>query len=47
MLLGQLAGVESLRGIEAGLATQSKYLYHLGVKPIHRSTLAYANEHRQ
>ena len=46
MLFGQLAGIDSLRGIEAGLATQSKYLYHLGVKPIHRSTLAYANEHR-
>ena len=46
MLFGQLAGVDSLRGIEAGLATQSKYLYHLGVKPIARSTLAYANEHR-
>jgi len=46
MLFGQLAGADSLRGIQAGLATQSKYLYHLGVKPIARSTLAYANEHR-
>src|SRR3990167_5107478 len=46
MLFGQLAGQDSLRGIEAGLATQSKHLYHLGIKPIHRSTLAYANEHR-
>ena len=46
MLFGQLAGVDSLRGIEAGLATQSKHLYHSGVKPIARSTLAYANEHR-
>jgi len=46
MLFGQLAGVDSLRSIEAGLATQSKYLYHLGIEPIHRSTLAYANEHR-
>ena len=46
MLFGQLAGIDSLRGIEAGLATQSKYLYHLGVNPIHRSTLSYANEHR-
>src|SRR3989338_7586253 len=44
--VGQLAGVDSLRGIEAGLATQSKYLYHLGVKRVHRSTMAYANEHR-
>ena len=46
MLFGQLAGIDNLRGIEAGLATQSKYLYHLGVQPVHRSTLAYANEHR-
>ena len=46
MLFGQLAGQDSLRGIEAGLATQAQHLYHLGVKPVHRSTLAYANEHR-
>ena len=46
MLFGQLAGQDSLRGIEAGLATQSKSLCHLGIKPIHRSTLSYANEHR-
>ena len=46
MLFGQLAGQDSLRGIEAGLATQSKTLYHLGIRKTHRSTLAYANEHR-
>lgn len=46
MLFGQLAGQDSLRGIEAGLATQSQNLYHLGVCPVHRSTLAYANSHR-
>jgi len=46
MLFGQLAGQDSLRGIEAGLATQARSMYHLGIKPIHRSTLAYANEHR-
>lgn len=46
MLFGQLSGQDSLRGIEAGLATQSVMLYHTGIKPIHRSTLAYANEHR-
>ena len=46
MLFGQLAGQDSLRGIEAGLATQANQLYHLGVRPVHRSTLAYANEHR-
>ena len=32
MLFGQLSGQDSLRGIEAGLATQSKVLYHLGHK---------------
>jgi hypothetical protein len=46
MLFGQLAGQDSLRGIEAGLASQTKNLYHLGVRPIHRSTLAYANKNR-
>lgn len=44
MLFGQMAGQDSLRGIEAGLAA-AQNLYHLGVKPIHRATLAYANEH--
>ena len=46
MLVGQLAGQDSLRGIEAGLASPSKNLYHLGVKPIHCSTLASANKNR-
>lgn len=46
MLFGQLSGQDSLRGIEAGLATQGESLYHAGIKPIHRSTLAYANQHR-
>lgn len=46
MLFGQLSGQDSLRNIEAGLATQAQSLYHLGIKPIHRSTLSYANEHR-
>ena len=45
MLFGQLSGQDSLRGIEAGLVTQSAMLYHTGIKPIHRSALAYANEH--
>lgn len=46
MLFGQLAGQDSLRGIEAGLASQSRGLYHLGIAPISRPTLAYANKHR-
>jgi len=46
MIFAQLAGHDSLRGVEAGLATQGQKLYHLGIKPIHRATLAYANKHR-
>ena len=46
LLFGQLSGQDSLRGIEAGLASQAHALYHLGVRPVHRSTLAYANAHR-
>jgi len=46
MLFGQLSGQDSLWGIEAGLATQAKSLYHLGIEAVPRSTLAYANEHR-
>ena len=46
MLFGQLGGQDSLRGIEAVMATQAGSLYHLGIQPIHRSTLAYTNEHR-
>ena len=46
MLFGQLSGQDSLRGIEAGLASQAQSLYHFGVRPVHRSTLSYANEHR-
>ena len=44
--VAMLFGQDSLRGIEAGLATQGTSLYHAGIKPIHRSTLSYANEHR-
>ena len=39
MLFGQLAGQDSLRGIEAGLASQSRGLYHLGIVPVRRPTL--------
>jgi hypothetical protein len=46
MLFAQLAGHDSLRGVEAGLATQGRKLYHLGIKPVHRATLAYANKQR-
>jgi hypothetical protein len=46
MLFAQLSGQDALRGIEAGLATQGCHLYHLGVKPVKRSSLSYANAHR-
>lgn len=46
MLFGQLSGQDNLRGIAAGLASQQKSLYHLGIERVSRSTLAYANEHR-
>ncbi|MCQ0990648.1 IS4 family transposase, partial [Jiella marina] len=46
MLFGQLAGAGSLRDIEAGLASQSAGLYHLGMTAPARSTLADANTRR-
>lgn len=46
MIFGQLCGQDSLRGIEAGLASQGNSLYHLNTKPVPRATLAYANAHR-
>lgn len=46
MLYGQLTGSVSLREIEAGLASHSARLYHLGAKPAARSTLADANANR-
>jgi len=46
MFFGQLSSQDSLRGIEAGLTSQAKSLYHLGLRPVYRSTLSYANKHR-
>jgi hypothetical protein len=46
LLFGQLSGQDSLRPLVAGLATNASRLYHLGMTPVSRSTLAYANEHR-
>jgi IS4 transposase len=46
MLYAQLDGAGSLREIEAGLASHAARLYHLGVKPATRSTLADANRNR-
>ena len=43
LLYGQLEGASSLREIEAGLESHKSRLYHLGVAPPRRSTLADAN----
>lgn len=46
LLFCQLAGQDSLRSIEAGMATQISRLYHAGAKPLNRSSLSYANNKR-
>ena len=47
MAFAQLTYRESLRDIEACLSTQATKLYHMGLRePVHRSTLADANERR-
>ena len=43
LLYGQLAGASSLREIETAMSSHSARLYHLGVRPVSRSTLADAN----
>ncbi|MCF6205158.1 MAG: IS4 family transposase [Methylococcaceae bacterium] len=44
MAMSQLSGRQSLRDIESNLKAQQDKLYHLGAKPIPRSTLARINE---
>jgi hypothetical protein len=46
LLYAQLAGCESLRAIEAGLASHASKLYHLGACEVSRATLADANARR-
>jgi len=47
MLFAQLSGQSGLRSIEDGINQQRSSLYHLGVSTeVKRSTIAYANEHR-
>ena len=46
LMFCQLAGQDSLRSIEAGMATQMSNLYHSGAKPLNRSSLSYANNNR-
>ena len=42
--MSQVSGRQSLRDIESNLESQQHKLYHLGAKPIARSTLARVNE---
>lgn len=44
MGMAQLSGRQSLRDIQSNLESQQHKLYHLGAKPIARSTLARLNE---
>jgi putative transposase len=44
MAMSQLSGRHSLRDIQSNLESQQHKLYHLGAKPIARSTLARLNE---
>jgi hypothetical protein len=44
MAMSQLSGRQSLRDIQSNLESQQHKLYHLGAKPIARSTLARRNE---
>lgn len=44
MAMSQLSGRQSLRDIQSNLESQQHKLYHIGAKPIARSTLARLNE---
>ena len=46
LLYSQFSGAQSLREIEAALASHANRLYHLGARPVSRSTLADANARR-
>jgi|SRR5689334_5173528 Transposase DDE domain/Domain of unknown function (DUF4372) len=46
LLYGQFSGATSLREIVTGLASHQAKLYHLGAKPVKRSTLSDANAQR-
>ena len=46
LIFAQLSGMSGLRGIASGLGSQANGLYHLGARPVARSTLAEANVKR-
>jgi len=46
LLYGQLSGAASLRALVESFGSHARRLYHLGVRPVARSSLAEANAHR-
>jgi len=46
LIFAQLSGMSGLRGIASGLGSQVNGLYHLGTRPVARSTLSDANVKR-
>jgi IS4 transposase len=46
LLYGQLSGASSLREIVTGMESHERRLYHVGAKPVKRSTLSDANRDR-
>lgn len=46
LIFAQLSGMSGLRGIASGLGSQANGLYHLGGRPVARSTLSDANMKR-
>jgi hypothetical protein len=46
LLYAQATNKDSLRSIEVGLKTNAHFWYHLGIKTVARSTIAYMNQHR-
>jgi IS4 transposase len=46
MTYGHLSGCKSLRELEAGFNAQTAHHYHLGTKPLKRSTISDANANR-
>jgi hypothetical protein len=46
LLFGQLAGIASLQAVVSSFSGHARRLYHLGVRPVKKSTLADANKQR-
>jgi hypothetical protein len=46
LLFGQLAGIGSLQAVVSSFGSHARRLYHLGVRPVKKSTLADANKLR-